>query len=268
MRERPLSMTILGWSWLILALLNLTTAIIPDKGQATEYLGWSNGIVQGYEVLIYGFTALCCLPILRGKIWARNCFSAVLVLELLRMVLLEWQESKNTFPMEVCLTLVTLWLLFRKQGRDYFNSGEPTPLTYQLSTAICYVVMTLSLMLALGMPAGWTVAGDKALYLCLMFSVLATVTYGIGRTLGLVLEPRADLGKMLTVAAVVCVMFVTTGFLSHAGSMKEPASRLYVILTVAICSVSLLVGLFLIRSSRIPIDNARRALAESAAKDD
>ncbi len=258
MRERPLSITILSWCFLIITLPSLAGAIAPAHHLSTNGLGLPPGAVQMGKAILDGVTALCCIAILKGNPWARSCFTVTLVLELLRIVLLGRRNEMMLFHADMSMCALAIWVLYRPLGRAYFLSEEAAPpLFWQSGTALCYMVTTFSMMLAMGMPSGIAFIGEKALYWTLLLAFFAVATYGVGNALGLVLNPMRDVGSILVFAAVAQLLFVIGTFLNIARSIEaarhdgDPVPNVNLWISCVVTAIFVALGVSLIRRSRL-----------------
>jgi hypothetical protein len=222
------------------------------------------------KVILDGVTALCCIAILKGKPWARSCFTVTLVLELLRIVLLGRQIEMMMFHVDLSMCSLAVWVLYRPLGRAYFSSEKVTsPLFHQWGTALCYMVTTFSMMLAMGMSSGITLIGERAVFWTLILAFFAVATYGVGNALGLVLSPMRHVGSMLIFSAVAHLLFVIGFFLSIAGGVEaalrgsnpDPNVNLWITCVVTVIFVTL--GMSLIRRSQMATEFPLPVPAES-----
>jgi hypothetical protein len=257
MRKRPLSVAILGWAFLGILIPNLIAATDPTKVPGSNSLGWSIEAVQIARSSLCIATAVFAVGILRGKAWARTGFIASLLLELARIALLGRSIEKSLFVVELLFVLLAIWALYRRPSRDFFAQDKPyQSLLARAGTALCHSLTTYFLTIAMGMLAGWIVAGDKAIYMAVLLSALAATSFGFGRRLGLILIPRSDLGTMLLIASVACMLPLIAGLSSGAGGVDNPATMRYVVLTMTICAVFFPIGLFLVSQPQKPLNNS------------
>lgn len=249
MRKRPISIAILAGFFLLILIPNLLATTDPSKVPGTNSLGWSTEAIQIARSALCVATAVFAVGLLRGKTWARTGFIVSLFAEIARIVLLGRSMEKSLLVVEILLVLLAIWVLYRQRGRDFFSSDRPTQsLIAQCGSAVCHGLTTYLIMISIGMSAGWVIAGEKAVYMVLLFSAFAAASFGIGRRLGWILSPRPDLGTMLLVASVACMLPLIAEL--GRGAVDDPGTRLYMILTMALGSTFSLIGVFLVRQSR------------------
>jgi len=269
-RERPLSISMVGWLGLILGVVsllqNFSSALFPSGGtpRSAPYLNWC------IEVLILGLLVFVCVFLLKGKSWARIGMIVVLVSELLRLVLLDWSSHWHSFPLDTFTFLIALVAIYLPNNWTFFNTkGATSPLTYQVGTVLCYGVITVLLTPLISVPGGIALMEAPASYRLLLAFCFLVVTYGVGNALGLVLNPRRDVGGMLVIASALSLLFNIGINVRRAGYWAawggdSSESSIDLRIACATTAIGIALGITLIRTSRRQVTTPRDSPVDSA----
>lgn len=217
-RERPLSITMVGWLGLFLGgvslLQNLSSVLFPSSGapRSAPDVNWC------VEVLILCLLAFACLFLLKGMAWARIGMAVVLASEFLRLVLLDWSSHWHKIPLDTFTIVLALVAIYLPRNWMFFNTkGPASPLTYQVGTVLCYGVITVLLTPLISVPGGITLMEPPASYRLLLAFCILVITYGVGNAFKLVLNPRRDVGGMIIIASALSLLFNVSINVRRAG---------------------------------------------------
>lgn len=261
MRKRPLPITIVGWLLLAISSLALLQRIVAGMPNSAGGDGDRFALNWTLETLVFVLLAAFSTSVLKGRVWARSGLMITLAADLVRTLTLEGFESPYVLPVELVLDLIIAAVLYQPRSHDFFHGeGEVPPLTHQMGTALCYGVMTLFLVSTISLPAGFALLSFPTGYKYLLFSMVPVIAYGIGNALGVVVNPKRDIGTMLLIAAPLSFIFCVSLYFRRAGGIdvalrngdSEPNVNLWVSSVVTTGTVAL--GLYLIRRSREALD--------------
>lgn len=254
-RKRPLSITILCWTLITASVLGLLSKFATGSATSTNSdvssLSWTLGTL--FLVVLPVLSVL----ILRGNSWARLGLVVLLGIELMRGAVFSWSDSWRTLPIELLVDLLFVGILYQPRGRDFFNGdGELPPILHQIGTVVCYIVTTLALAMLITLPATLELLSGPGDYKYLLAAGIALGAYGIGNMLGVVLNPKRDVGGMLIVAAGLSLLACTFQSLRVAESIEaelrensaDTGGNLWVSGLVTIIVVTL--GVILIRQAQ------------------
>jgi hypothetical protein len=116
MKERPLSITIVGWFFMIFGSIALISGLLPLAGANTSQLVAE--IKKHWMVHLSHVAAVVSgLFMLRGHNWARWLLVAWLVFHIVVGALHGWLQ----FLSHVLILSVFLFLLFRRNASEYFS---------------------------------------------------------------------------------------------------------------------------------------------------
>lgn len=259
MRVRPLSITVVGWCWLIVSIMNLASALLPDSSPSANKLDLIHWAVQPIGIFIFGLSALCSFLVLRGKNWARIGLTIGMVSDAAKIGLLHgWSGEYSFIHMNVFVASLSIWVLFGRSGRLFFDAVGPVPpLGHQGGTVLCYFLITAFLMVAAAMPA---LDDPRSMYWLIICGFLAAATYGMGRAFGWAIEPQCSMGWILGLAGVLQLQFILGGFIKNAGGIEaalrfdhaDPKVNLWV--SCVVTAIFLALGVTLIRRSRKQVE--------------
>ncbi len=250
MRERPLSISIIGWIHILFCPLGIAMLLFAEAESGNQ-LGISPEAVRFFDVLTLTVGLLSSVMILRGKKWARACLIVAMLLDLLSSLLIEG-ASKGENMFDVLFLVVVAWVLYRPRGTAFFNATDDVPpLTYQAGTAVCYIILTFFMVPAMAMPAGWEYEGDRVIYKSILLGVAGAIVFAIGKAAGVVLHPKRDVGSMFIMAAVFSLGFTTSVFLNSTGARAAADPRVDLWVSALITVIFVVVGAMLIHRARV-----------------
>lgn len=221
MDRRPISVTIAGWFFLFVSAVYVIPRVASGIPTSFEETGEFVKFNWQLETLIFALLGVFSFHTLRGKNWARLGLCVVFALDLLRNVILDWSGSWHSLHLDILGDLLAVAALYGPGCKSFFSEQDKaTPLTYQLGSAICYIVTVVFLMTTIALPSAYTRLEGPESYKYLLFACVPLLTYGIGNAFGLVLNPRRDVGWMLAIAAILDVGFGASLYLRQAGSFE------------------------------------------------
>ncbi len=256
-RVRPLSISIVGWAGMTEGAVRLAqklyALLMPDNGtsRGAVDVNWCLEVILS-TLLVYG-----CVALLKGKAWARVGVVGVLVSNLLRGIVLDWFDHWNTFPIDsILVVLGSVALYLPRNGRFFRDTGLSSRLTYQIGTVLCYTVITVLLVPLLSIPAAHSLLTPSASYRLLATLCVLLFFYGVGKALGLILNPSRDVGGILVIASVLSLAYDFSVAIGRVGghralwSASDTVPNIDLRVTCMMALMGTVFGAYLIRSTR------------------
>ena len=236
MRERPLSITIIGWINIVMFPVAIGMMVwshfAPVDTASEPAYGLPQEALDGFSLLVTTLTLLCAVMLLRGESWARTGYLVGRVADLTTQFVFDPFVSLGVASVIFLGALVEATFLYLPRANAFFRSrDEVPPLTYQAGTAICYCMTVFFLVMAIFMGGMSQVVGSISFVMGSLLLLPAVLVFGIGNAMGLVLNPKRDAGAVL-VASAGCSVLMALLFTamirseSWAGTAGENAPAL------------------------------------------